>query len=427
MNKKHPPFFYGWIIAVLAFFALSTFGIRISFGAYFTTWEEEFLIGRTAVALISTLGWVSFAVFQPLVGKLIDQYGSRIILTLSVLLIGATLLLSAVATQFWQLTVLMGVIASIGFAGTSSVTATTLVAHWFVEKRGLVLGFVTSGMAVGHLIVVPVTLYLIANYDWRLSMLIMGLSMTFLLAPLCYIFVRSKPEEMGLHPYGEGGPKTAPEEILKPAKPLRGAIVAAPQKLNLLTVFKQRIFWQLTVPYFFCGFTDVGLIGSHFIPFAEGRGFSLTIIALVFSTVAVMNIFGTIGTGYMSDKLHRSKLLASIYIMRGLIFILLLTAQSPLSLFIFAVVYGITEMASIAPTSSLCVHLFKDYGIGTIFSFVFVGHHLGAAFGSFFAGLSYDITGSYVFIIILSILFLWGSALTVSRIKDSQVSTAVNI
>ncbi len=427
MNKKHPPFFYGWIVAVLAFFALSTFGIRISFGAYFTTWEEEFLIGRTAVALISTLGWVSFAVFQPIVGKIIDQYGTRIILTLSILLIGVTLLLSAMATQFWQVTVLMGVIASIGFAGTSSVTATTLVAHWFVEKRGLVLGFITSGMAVGHLIVVPVTLYLIANYDWRLSMLIMGLGMTFVLAPLSYIFVRSKPEDMGLHPYGVTGVEAVPEPAMEPATVSPGAAAAGPEKLNPLLVFKQRIFWQLTVPYFFCGFTDVGLIGSHFIPFAEGRGFSLTIIAFVFSTVAVMNIFGTIGTGYMSDRLDRSKLLAYIYITRGLIFILLLTAQTPLSLFIFAFVYGVTEMASIAPTSSLCVHLFKDHGIGTIYSFVFVSHHLGAAFGSFFAGLSYDITGSYVFIIILSILCLWGSALIVSRIKDSQVTAPANM
>ncbi|MEW5921425.1 MAG: MFS transporter [Bacillota bacterium] len=417
-GRKHFPFFYGWIIATLTFFALSTFGIRISFGAYFTTWEEDFIIGRTVVALISTLGWVSFAVFQPVIGKLLDRYGSRYVLSCSVLLIGITLLLSSVAAQFWQMIVFLGVIASIGFAGTSSVAATSVVAHWFVEKRGLVLGFVTSGMAVGHLIIVPVTFYLIANYDWRLAMVVMGLAMTFLLAPLCYLFIRSRPEEIGLHPYGEK--KTAEQQ--RPVQPVAENF----KGLKPVSVFKERDFWQLTIPYFFCGFTDVGLIGSHFIPFAEGKGFSLPVIALVFSVVAAFNIAGTIGTGYMSDRFNRSKLLASIYTIRGFTFILLLTAKTPLSLLIFAAVYGATEMASIAPTSSLCVHLFKADAIGTIFSFIAVSHHLGAAAGSFFAGLSYDLTGSYYFIFILAIILIWGSALTVSRIRDAQV-VCVNI
>ena len=418
--RKKTSIYYGWIVASLMFFALCTFGIRISFGAYFTTWEGEFTVGRTIVAMVSTLGWISFAVFQPIIGRLIDRYGSRLILTFSLLLIGSTLLLSAVAAQFWQLTVLLGVIASIGFAGTSNVTATTLVAHWFVEKRGLVLGFITSGMAVGHLIIVPITLYLIANYDWRLAMLVLGLGVTFLLAPLCYIFVRSKPAEMGLHPYGNNkGTKEQEQQ-----KPVQSA--AENKSLRPGSVFKERAFWLLTIPYFFCGFTDVGLIGSHFIPFAEGRGFSLSVIALVFSVIAAFNILGTIGTGYMSDRINRSTLLAMIYAIRGLTFILLLTARTPVTLVIFAVVYGATEMASIAPTSSLCVHLFKVESIGTIFSFVTVSHHLGAAAGSFFAGLSYDLTGSYIFIFILSIIFIWGSALTVSRIKDVR-TVSVNI
>lgn len=401
------------------FFALSTFGIRISFGAYFTTWEDDFMIGRTAVALISTLGWVSFAVFQPVIGKLIDRYGSRLVLTCSILLIGFTLLLSAGAAAFWQLTILLGVIASIGFAGTSSVTATTVAAHWFVEKRGLVLGFITSGMAVGHLVIVPVTLYLIANYDWRLAMIILGLVMTFLLAPVCFLFIRSRPEEMGLHPYGQR--KDADNQ--KSANNDTENLVS----LQDVSVFKTREFWQLTIPYFFCGFTDVGLIGSHFIPFAEGRGFSLTIIAIVFSVIAACNILGTIGTGYLSDRFNRSKLLTWIYTIRGFTFIILLTAASPLTLLIFAVVYGATEMASIAPTSSLCVHLFKVESIGTIFSFIAVSHHLGAAAGSFFAGLSFDFTGSYQLIFILSIAFIWGSAFVVSRIKDTIITTQASV
>ncbi|MFA7467994.1 MAG: MFS transporter [Desulfotomaculaceae bacterium] len=408
---KQLPFFYGWVVLGLSFLGLfATFGIRASFGAYVIPWEQEFATSRTTVTFISTLSLITYAAFQPIAGKLSDRYGTRLILAVSLFLAGTALVLASVANQLWQLVLLYGIVASIGLAGASNVTASAIVAHWFVEKRGLAMGLVLSGMAVGQLVVTPVSLYLIANYDWRLSMFVISLIILIIL-PVCYMFVRSKPEDIGLRPYGEKDEAVAEQ-----------ASSSSVGKINsdsIFAVMKERAFWLLTIPYFICGFTDVGLIGTHFIPFAEEKDFPIIIIGTVMAIIASFNIVGTIGTGYLSDRLNRSKLLATIYWIRGVMFILVITAESPAALYVFAVLYGATEMASIAPTSSLCAHLFKQYSIGAVFGFVSVSHQLGAAVGSLVPGVLYDLTGSYSIVFIMSIILLWGSGLLVRLVPDT--------
>ncbi len=86
-------------------------------------------------------------------------------------------------------------------------------------------------------------------------------------------------------------------------------------------------------------------------------------------------------------------------------------------LIVFAVFYGLTEMASIAPTSSLCTDMFKKHPIGTVFGLVSVSHQLGGAAGSFIPGVLYDLTGSYILIIGLGIVLLLGSSLVVARVR----------
>jgi len=315
-----------------------------------------------------------------------------------------------VANQLWQLVLLYGIVASIGLAGASNVTASAIVTHWFVEKRGLAMGLVLSGMAVGQLVVTPVSLYLIANYDWRLSLLVIS-AIILIILPICYVFVRSKPEDVGLRPYGE--------KHIAVAEQASSSSKAEINNDSIFAVMKERAFWLLTIPYFICGFTDVGLIGTHFIPFAEGKNFSIIIIGAVIAIIATSNIVGTIDTGYLSDRLNRSKLLAMIYWIRGVMFILVLTAENPVVLYIFAVLYGVTEMASIAPTSSLCAHLFKQYSIGAVFGFVSVSHQLGAALGSLVPGVLYDLTGSYSSVFVISIILLLGSGLLVRLVSDT--------
>ncbi|MCL6592507.1 MAG: MFS transporter [Alicyclobacillus sp.] len=404
-------FFYGWVVLAVSFLGLfASLGIRVSFGAYVTSWQTDFSASRAVVTVISMVSLAVYGLCQPWTGRLNDRYGARWVLTISLLLIGLSLLAAAYATQIWQLVLLYGVVASVGFSGASNVTASAVIARWFVEKRGLAMGIALSGMALGELVVVPAALYLITLYNWRFSMLVLGLMVTLIFVPISYLFIRSKPADMGLLAYGQTGQTAA---VTAPATSPRGSLFPV--------LLRDRVFWALTIPYFICGFTDTGLIATHLIPYAEGKGFAVSLIAATFSIIAVFNIFGTIGTGHLSDRVKRNRLLAGIYAGRGITLLLLLYAHTPLELLVFGVLYGATEMASIAPTSTLCAHCFQRYSTGTTFGYISVSHQIGSAVGAFLPGVFYDAFHSYTLVMLLSVAMLWAGALIVLQVQDTEI------
>jgi sugar phosphate permease len=417
-KEQKLPFSYAWIVLFVLFLGLLTsFGVRASFGAYVSPWEQDFSVGRTVVTSISTLGFIIFAISQPLAGKLNDQLGKGIVSAISIILVGGSLVLCSLATQIWQLFILFGVVFSAGFAGCSNVTATAIISRWFKAKRGFALGLVVSGMAVGQLIIVPFSLFLVERLSWRVSFGIFGLIILIVVTPLTILLVRSKPEEKGMLPYGsQPGDDVQSADVMETSENKSTFV----KKASVFEVIKLKEFWQLAIPYFVCGFTDVGLISTHLIPFSQGRGFATSIIALCFSVIALFNIVGTISTGHFSDIFNRSRQLGIIYAARAVIFIFLLSIKNPWLMIIFAVVYGATEMASIAPTNSLTVSLFEKYSMGTIVGFVAISHEVGGAIGSWVPGLVFDLTGSYVPIFILSIIMLAGGALVVLRVPEPR-------
>lgn len=405
------PFYYGWIILSVCFLALfASAGIRVSFGSYITAWEHEFGISRTLVTSISFLSFITLAISQPLSGKLSDRYGARTVLTLSTLLVGVSLLLCSIASELWQLTILYGVILSLGLTGCSNITVAAVITRWFTRNRGLAIGLSLSGMAVGQLVVVPLSLYLISGYGWRFTIGGVGAVTLIVFMPLMLFFIRSCPENIGLRPYGELPGVTEQEKNVPSHNKT--------DEESLWYIFRQRAFWQITIPYFICGFTDIGIMNTHYIPLSQGKGISVGVIAFTFSLVAVSNIFGTVASGHLADRWNRSRLLGVIYGIRSVSFLLLLAADRSWLFVTFAIIYGASEMASIAPVSSLCSHLFRKNSIGMVFGIVSVSHQLGGAIGSLVPGVIYDFTGSYTPVLVLAVLLLGASAMLILRVPD---------
>ncbi|NLO96895.1 MAG: MFS transporter [Peptococcaceae bacterium] len=250
------PFDYAWIILAVLFIGLMfSFGIRASFGAYITPWENNFATDRTAVASISLLSFIVYAFAQPIAGKFNDQWGRGIVPSVSLLLIGGCLLLSSLATRVWQLYLLYGIGFSLGIAGCSNVTATAILSRWFYKKKGTALGLAVAGLAVGQLIIVPATLFMMTYFSWRTTMAIFSLIILLVILPLMFCFVRSKPEELGRKPYGYDD-----KEVFANTDNDNLKTFAKEQAKNpsIFSVMKVKAFWYLTIPYFICGFTDVG-------------------------------------------------------------------------------------------------------------------------------------------------------------------------
>ncbi|MFC3884946.1 MFS transporter [Bacillus songklensis] len=409
MNNKTWKVHYAWIILLIGFIALlSAQGVRLSFGAFMKPWEEEFAASRSTISTISLISYIVFALSQPYIGKLVDTYGVRHILSYSMLLIGVSTILTFFASAPWQLMLIYGVITSIGFGGASNVVGSVAITKWFSAQRGFALGLMSAGTAAGQLVLVPVSLLLIESFGWKQTVLLLGFILCLLIFPPLWLFLRNSPEESGRLPYGESAPETI-EKGKTPIRPL--------QPVSIFQLIKQKRFLFLMVPFFVCGVTTTGLMDTHLIPFAQLCGFSPAVIGSAVSTLAAFNILGTVLSGHLSDKWNCKYMLAFLYGMRALTVCLLLVMLHDSAflgfvidkswlLFAFAVMFGVVDFATVAPTIKLASEYFKHISVGTVIGWLYLSHQIGSALGSYVPGVLFDLSGGYDVSILSSIGFL---------------------
>lgn len=158
MKRLH----YAWIIVFITFLILlAVQGVRLSFGAFVEPWEREFSLDRGTISLISTLSFVVYGISQPVIGRLVDRWGARAVLSWSTLLTGISIFSTCFITSPWQLFLLYGLGVSLGVGGASNVATSVLVVNWFSKKRGLAFGVMEAGFGAGQMLLVPGSLMLI--------------------------------------------------------------------------------------------------------------------------------------------------------------------------------------------------------------------------------------------------------------------------
>lgn len=393
-RKKH----YAWVILIITFAALMLVqGIRLSFGAFLTPWEDSFQSSRAEISAVAFVSYLVFGIIQPFVGRLIDRIGAKKVLMISVLVVSVSMMLTSVATTPWQLMVIYGVIASVGFGGASNVLGTVVVTKWFTARRGLAIGIMTAGTASGQFFVVPLSIFTIYAFGWNMAIMLLGLLLLVVIAPVIYFFYVSLPEERGINPYG--GPHTQvnlKQEEKKKVSPF--AVISQ--------LLRSRSFLFLLLPFFVCGFTTSGLIDTHLVPFAQYCGLSAAFAGTAISVLALFNFSGTIVSGFLSDKWDCRWMLGGLYGIRALTIVLLIVIIYEPTLFgfvisnsfllmLFSVSFGIVDFSTVAPTMKLASQYFDPSALGFIIGLFFFSHQIGAALGSYVPGLIFDATGGY--------------------------------
>lgn len=365
-------------------------GIRMSFGAYVTAWETTFGVSRADISLISSVNFLLFGFSTPFAGKLVDRFGARTVFTASILLMGAGLVASSMAGAYWQLLIFYGVVASLGFTGASSLTASVAVMKWFPNRKGLAVGVLSCGIAAGGMILAPLTVYLIGDLGWRRTIFLLGAGCLALLCPLVWALFRDAPPSKG------GG--TGHSSGVGPAQnPAEG------RWLLLITL-------AIALPYFVCGFTDLGLFSTHFVPMAGGMGFSTGLVALALSVDAAANLGGNLLAGHLADRVSITLLLGVMYLWRAAALSLLFFVTDGPSLLVFAALNGAVEASTIAPTAALCSKVYGPDKLGTFFGLVSAAHQLGGAAGAFLVGALFSRSQGYSVGIGVSVTLLVGAA-----------------
>lgn len=386
MKRLH----YAWIIVSVTFLILlAVQGVRLSFGAFVEPWEQQFSMDRGTISLISTLSFIVYGLSQPVIGRLVDKWGARAVLSWSTLLTGVSIFLTYFVTSPWQLFLLYGLGVSLGVGGASNVAASVLVVNWFSKKRGLAFGIMEAGFGAGQMLLVPGSLMLIHWFSWKLTVVVLGLLLIVIVFPAALLMLRNNPSEKNAEPIGglAAAEETAPNTTA----------------LSVTGMFRMRQFWFLILPFLICGFTTVGLMDTHLIPFSHDHGFSTTVTSAAVSLLAGFNIAGILLSGIVADRWSSRKILCFLYAVRALSIVILIYSHEPYLLLAFAILFGLVDFATVAPTQMLATQYFQNYSIGLMIGWLSLAHQIGSALGAYVPGVIYTVTGEYTLAFYLSI------------------------
>ena len=198
------PFYYGWVnVAVAALAMVGTLpGRTQGLGLITEPLLADLQIDRVLFARINLWATLIGALFCLGIGRLIDHFGSRVILTVGTVALGAVVLLMSGAKELVSLALLITLTRGLGQSALS-VISITIVGQWFVRRLSRAMGVYTIMLSVGFMLAFPVVGAMVINYGWRSAWTAVGLAVLLGLAPLGWLLVRRSPEACSLSPDGE--------------------------------------------------------------------------------------------------------------------------------------------------------------------------------------------------------------------------------
>jgi len=409
---------YSWVILTISFFSIIVSGIIInSSGVFIDSFEADFGWDRSVIALAFGISIFVYGISGPFMASLTEAIGLRkmMLISMATLLAGNSLIL--VINQTWQLILIRGFVTGLGAGLFLTVVSPYVANHWFEKRRGLAVGILTSSMAAGQLVLLPVLAAMIDKYSWRPAMGLLIVLILIMLA-LIFLFMKNNPQEIGILPYGLEEEKQEIRESTK-GNPVALAFQA------LSDAVKVKEFWLLAGSFFICGFSTNGLIGTHFISFCFGFGIPLITAASLLSFMGVFNLVGTTFSGWLSDRFDNRWLLFWYYGLRGASLLLLpyaLIKGSMALLIIFAVFYGLDWIATVPPTISITRQVFGINKSGIVYGWIIASHQAGAATAAYGGGLIYKYFDTYTWAFLLAGVFCLLASLFVISIKKIRPS-----
>lgn len=378
--KREHKFFYGYIVVSAAFLILvMTWGTVYSFGVFFKPVLTEFGWTRAATSGAYSLFLLLLAFLGIVMGRLNDKFGPRIVLTGCGLVLGSGYLLMSQISAIWQLYLLYGVILAIGASGVYISLAST-ISRWFIKRRGLMTGIAISGIGVGTMIIPPAANWLITDYGWRVSYLVIGTAVLILIISAAQ-FLRYDPSQMEQLPYGR-----------HQSEP--GSVNLEARGFSLQEAIHTGQFWIISAIFF--GFAvSIQTILVHIIPHATDMGISAASAANILAVIGGVSAAGRITVGGFADRIGSKLALIAVSILMTAALLWLPTAKELGAFYLFAIAFGFAYGGWATLLSLIPAELFGLGSLGVILGAVHFSVATGESIGPTLAGVVFDVTGSY--------------------------------
>jgi MFS family permease len=361
-------------------FALSVLGRGLgeSFTVFLLPISENFGWDRAQVVSVYSLTSLAGGLASPLVGRLFDRSGPRIVYSLGLILLGGAFLTAAYAQKLWQFQVSLGLCVGLGIACIGNVPNSILLGRWFGPRLPTAMAVVYSATGAGVLILLPLSQVLIDHFGWRGAYRIFGCAALVVLAPLLLLPWRR---------FATGSPSVAKS----------AAADFVDEGWTLSSAMRHHAFWALFSTFFF---TAIGMyaIAAQIVAYLVDAGFPPLQAATAWGFSGVVLLFGMLGISWLDGIIGRrpSVLLSYAVSIAGIVMLWLLQWYPNFWLLTgFVVCFG-SMIGSRGPLlTATAMKIFRGEHVGTIYGAIAIGSGLGSAFGSWSGGLIHDWSHSY--------------------------------
>ncbi|MCQ4346186.1 MFS transporter [Pseudomonas stutzeri] len=362
----------GWMLLGSSLILALSLGVRHGFGLFLPPMSAEFGWGREVFAFAIALQNLIWGLIQPFTGAFADRFGVRRTVLIGGVLYVAGLALMAFSDSPASLSLSAGLLIGLGLSGTSfSVLLGAVGQAAPVEKRSMAMGVAAAAGSFGQFVMLPGSLGLITWLGWSGALLALALLIALIL-PLASML--RAPAQPVAH-----GPAQSLAEALREAAGHSG-------------------FWLLALGFFVCGF-QVVFIGVHLPAYLVDQQLPAQVGTTVLALVGLFNVFGTYTAGWLGSCYSKPKLLAGLYLIRGVVIVAFLWAPlSEWSAYAFGMAMGFLWLSTVPLTNGTVATLFGVRNLSMLGGIVFLFHQIGSFFGGWLGGWLYDRTGSYALV-----------------------------
>ena len=402
-------FFYGWTIVAVGFLAhiASAFSISSTLSVFLKPLSNDLGISRGVFSLIRSGEILIGAAAAPVVGTLLDRHGGRWLIAAGGLISGAGFLLLGQARDFSQFLLFRWFLVSPGDALMGSMVVNVSISRWFVRMRGRALALAGMGHGLAKVCMPLMAASLILHMGWRSAWAVFGILTLALVVGPSLLFMRRRPEDMGLVPDGKS---RAQQQCDVPANPTDTARVRPSAIADVVWSRREALrtpaFWLIVTTF---GVSHVGVTGLnlHVFSFVSDQGHPAMVAALVMSIIAFMQFSTPMVWGLLAERSNIGRLIMAKFLIQAVGILWALSDPGPFSLYAGFFLYGI----GMGGTSILAEMIWATYfgrislgkirGMGSLVTSAF------SAGGPPFFGLLFDYTQSYnlSFSIFIGMLF----------------------
>ena len=380
--------FYGWWIVWAGFFISVYVGCITFYGftAFFEPLVKEFGWSYTQISFASSLRGMEMSFLAPLIGFLLDRFGSRKMVLWGVVTVGLGLILLSATRSLWMFYVGF-ILIGFGGGGCTAVVLTGVVAQWFQRDIGKALGLLASGYGASGLLV-PLVVGLIDAFGWRTALILLGIGMFMIGIPLALV-IRNTPEAYGLVPDG----RTAASP---PASTKSDGDAARQVEIPFRVALRDRVFLLLCLTELI-RMMALSAIITHIMPYLSLLQVSRATAGLIAGSIPVLSIVGRFCFGWLSDHYAKRRLIAAAYGLTGLGAIALCFVDIRWVLLLFLGLFPFGFGGAMVLRAAIVRDEFGRGAFGRLFGILLGATAVGGIIGPTMTGLIFDTLNSYLY------------------------------